>query len=489
MQARNEFGSMFAGEPPPGPSQPVLDQLQGVRDQLQLLSKQVDHLGDTIGGGVSGGHASMLDIFGGYIGVFATAFLVTLAVTPLMRRLAIANGIIDRPDEARKMHKVPIAYLGGLAVFLGILSGIVFTYAAPLHGLLGAHTTKYLGEVGLPQHVPLTIVIGMAIITVIGLLDDVANISPWQKVGGQLFAAALLAMENVGVKVAYQVLYPLGKTLGYGGEIAATTKWVLFSVPGPGGPYEFDLIYWAGTAIIALFVLGACNASNLIDGLDGLLTGVTAISTGGLLILSLSLAALDSGPLDGARIVLCLAVLGACLGFLPYNFNPAAIFLGDCGSLLLGFCTIVIVLTLGDRGQTNLVLAGLVIYAIPILDTALAIIRRKLSGKSIADADDQHLHHMFKRALGVKGAVFVMYGLATMFVVLGILLTFGKARITYAVVAVVALFICVTAIKIARRRALEEQIARLSAAPVSRTPDAPQPSRSTPEARQKASTS
>src|SRR6185369_10438896 len=97
-----------------------------------------------------------------------------------------------------------------------------------------------------------------------------------------------------------------------------------------------------------LFVLGACNASNLIDGLDGLLSGVTAIANVGLLIIALGLAAADDGPRDGARIVLGLAVLGACLGFLPHNLNPATIFLGDAGSLLLGYCTIVIVLMLGD---------------------------------------------------------------------------------------------------------------------------------------------
>src|SRR5690606_10909599 len=113
-----------------------------------------------------------------------------------------------------------------------------------------------------------------------------------------------------------------------------------------------DIIYWAGAAIIALFVLGACNASNLIDGLDGLVTGTTAITTAGLLIVALSLAAIDDGPRDGQRIVLCMALLGACLGFLPHNFNPATIFLGDCGSLLLGFATIVVVLTLGDTGKT-----------------------------------------------------------------------------------------------------------------------------------------
>src|SRR5690606_27334481 len=179
----------------------------------------------------------------------------------------------------------------------------------------------------------------------------------------------------------------------------------------------------------ALFVLGACNASNLIDGLDGLVTGTTAITTAGLLIVALSLAAIDDGPRDRPRIVLCMALLGACLAFLPHNFNPATIFLGDCGSLLLGFATIVVVLTLGDTGKTQFVLAGLIMYAVPIIDTVLAIVRRKLAGRSISEADDQHLHHMLCRTLGVKGAVLALYGVAGAFTVLGVALSLSRARL------------------------------------------------------------
>ncbi|MBC7771392.1 MAG: undecaprenyl/decaprenyl-phosphate alpha-N-acetylglucosaminyl 1-phosphate transferase, partial [Pyrinomonadaceae bacterium] len=155
--------------------------------------------------------------------------------------------------------------------------------------------------------------------------------------------------------------------------------------------------------------------------------------------------------------------LGACLGFLPHIFNPATIFLGDAGSLLLGFCTIVIVLTLGDTGKTHLVLAGLIMYAVPIIDTTLAIIRRKVSGKKISDADDQHLHHMLKRALGVKGAVLVLYGIAAGFGVLGIALSEGRGRVTYAIAVVFVSFIGVTSIKIARREQIERQAADFDA--------------------------
>jgi UDP-GlcNAc:undecaprenyl-phosphate GlcNAc-1-phosphate transferase len=206
-------------------------------------------------------------------------------------------------------------------------------------------------------------------------------------------------------------------------------------------------------------VLALCNASNLIDGLDGLLSGTTAISSIGLLIVALGLAVVDDGPRDSQRIILCLAVLGACLGFLPHNFNPATIFLGDAGSLLLGFCTCVIILTLGDKGQTHLVVAGLIIYALPILDTALAIVRRKMEGKSISAADDQHLHHMLRRGFGVKGAVLCLYGIAATFAALGVGMSLVRARIIYLLAMVLAAYIGVTAIKIARRRAIEAQAA------------------------------
>jgi len=211
--------------------------------------------------------------------------------------------------------------------------------------------------------------------------------------------------------------------------------------------------------IIGLFVLGACNASNLIDGLDGLLTGVTGIASAGLLIIALGLAAIDDGPRDGQRIILCLALFGACLGFLPHNFNPATIFQGDCGSLLLGFTTISIVLMLGDTGKTQLVTAGLIIYAIPLIDTSLAIVRRKMAGKKLSDADADHLHHMLKRALGVKGAALTLYGIGTGFATLGVALSLGRARVVYVLAFMFASFIGVTAIKIARKKQIEEAAA------------------------------
>lgn len=453
----------------PSHARQAIELLQDLRTQAGVSAEKVDAVIKLLDPAAIAPPSTRIDIFHGYIGVFIVAFMVTLIATPIMRRLAVSNGIIDRPSEARKAHKIPIAYMGGVAVFLGLLVSILFSYTAPLHGLLTVHPSK-----SVPDSVPLSILLGMTVIMIVGLLDDVFKISPRIKIAGQLIAAAALAVQNVGVKLASQLVVPAAKAVGIPITISDGIHTVAFNIPLPipmaGADHiTIDLVYWIGTALIALFVLGACNASNLIDGLDGLLSGTTAISAAGLLIISLELALFDDGAsqatggLDAARIVLCLALLGSCLGFLPHNFNPATIFLGDAGSLLLGYCTIVIILTLGDTGRTNLVVAGLVIYSLPIIDTTLAIVRRKVSGKPMSAPDDQHLHHMLKRSLGVKGAVFTLYLLAATFAAFGVLLAQSRSRTTYALFLVFAAFIGVTAFKIARRRHIEEQAAAFDA--------------------------
>ncbi len=404
------------------------------------------------------GFVSRLDVFQGYIGVFIAAFLVTMLATPLVRRMAISQGIVDRPDRTRKLHAMPIAYLGGVAVYLGLMAGLFYSYAAMKFGwLMDFHPTAHLLDGVFPNIVPPWVALGMTVIVLVGFIDDVHGISPRVKLGGQLFAAAALAVGDIGVKLAAGLLTPtLGRlldnpTLTFAFELPV-------ALPLVGDAVTFDLIYWTGTAVIAMFVLGACNAANFLDGLDGLLTGTTSIATLGFLIIALGLAVADDGPLDGPRVVICLAVLGACLGFLPHNFNPATIFLGDAGSLLLGYCAALMILSLGDTGKTWLVAAGLIIYAVPIIDTMLAIIRRKLAGKRMSDPDADHLHHMLKRWAGVKGAVLILYAMGLTFAAMGVLLSLVRGRFVYALALVFSSYIAVYAIKIARRKHLEEQM-------------------------------
>lgn len=195
-----------------------------------------------------------IELLSGYMPVFVAALVVTLIVTPIVRRIAIAADIIDHPDQGRKQHAYPIAYLGGLAVFAGVLAGIAAS---------GMFTT---GQAAILQGVPLSIVVGMLAIVFTGLADDIWKWDPRLKIAGQLIAAAALAIEDVGPQLVGGVL----------SAICGEPKDILFSIGAFSVPNS-ELYYWLGTAVTAIFVIGGCNAANLIDGLDGLLTGTTTI--------------------------------------------------------------------------------------------------------------------------------------------------------------------------------------------------------------------
>jgi UDP-GlcNAc:undecaprenyl-phosphate GlcNAc-1-phosphate transferase len=402
------------------------------------------------GGAGPEGMRGVMSLINVYAIIFVVAFAVTLIATPIVRRIATATGVVDKPDATRKSHGYPVAYLGGVAVFLGVIVAIAVSYIV-------------LDDVPLDfGPVPIAVVLGMVAVMFTGLADDVWNWDPHLKLAGQLVAAAALAIENVGVRVAAGVLNPVASQL----DPILGSENLVFLIPTPWGePIPLDVIYWVGTAIIALFVLGGCNAVNFIDGLDGLASGVVAIAAMGFLAIALLMAVSPSlrggGPgvetLDGARIVLCCALLGSVLAFLPYNFNPATIFLGDCGSHLLGYLCVVIILMLGEHGQTHLVFAGLIVFSLPIMDTTLAIIRRRLSGRPISSADSQHLHHQLRRALKtVKRAVLALYVISFAFMALGVtlaalvMLTDLRVRAIYAIAFVLFSFVGVIAVKVAR---------------------------------------
>ena len=414
---------------------------------------------DFIGGSMDGSdQVTVIGLLNAYVPVFVVAFMVTILITPLIRSIAVQGGVVDSPDQARKLHKFPVAYLGGLAVLGGICSALIYSYL-----VTPSVPPSY-------AMVPIGIILGMFAICFTGFMDDVWHWDPRLKIAGQLVAAAGLTLSGIGVNVAKGMLMP----------IFGPPDTVLFEFAGAvveaGGVY-----YWLGTIITAIFVIGGCNATNLIDGLDGLLSGTTAIMAIGFLIISIIVAldmgdgASSGGVYDGTRIILSFALLGAVLGFLPFNFNPAVIFLGDCGSLLIGYMCVVIILLFGEMGETHLVVAGLIVFTLPIMDTLLAIIRRKLSGLPMSAPDNGHIHHMVLRGLGgsVKKAVFALYGLSTVFMLLGIslaaLYTYHvvQGRVVYGVFLVLFSFISAIAIKAARRGQWE----RLKQSPESPEPD------------------
>ena len=353
-----------------------------------------------------------------YAAVLGAAFVAALIATPLMRRIAIRHDVVDHPDLTRKLHARPIAYLGGLAIFLGWFAGVGASY------LLAPNQIGFGDQMLSVRSFPLMFVIGAAVITFTGLVDDVIpDVQARQKIGGQLFAAAALTSTRVGIDLT-ETLY------GLLGVYPSAT-----------------VVYFTATFLVAFIVLGGCNAVNLIDGLDGLASGVVAIAMASFLAIALVAA---SQPEGGAlmadhpnRMVMALATLGAIAGFLPFNWNPATIFMGDAGSLLLGFLAVSAILLMGDVGNYSLklVTASLVVFAVPITDTSLAIVRRKLRGQRIFAPDSQHLHHLLRRAgLSVKQSVIAMYGGGVVFGLVGVAMIALRLRWRYSLLIVAVIY-------------------------------------------------
>lgn len=364
------------------------------------------------------------------------SFGATVVTVPIARWVAHKTGVVDAPDQVRKLHGRTVAYLGGVGVFIGVFVGIIVSALFSGGDLLS-----------LPP-VPFSVVLGMIAITFTGLADDIWKFDARLKIAGQLVAAAALAIDDIGINVATGLLSPI-----IGSPDATLIDMGGFAIQNA------TVFYWVGTALVAAFVLGGSNAANLLDGLDGLLSGITVVMCLGLLALSLLIVyALPpdlsnigelTRSMAGARVVLCLSLMGACLGFLVYNFNPATIFLGDAGSLLIGFLSVTIIMTFAnlqpfscplvvravadsvpalpgmppavplrpDAGyeghSTLLVMCGLAMFGLPILDTALAMIRRRRAGVPFSTPDANHLHHRVKRACGdsVRKAVCALYGM------------------------------------------------------------------------------
>ena len=288
-----------------------------------------------------------------YLSLFLAALLVTLATTPIARRIAIALDAVDYPS-ARRINRKPIPRMGGIAVFLGIVAAFVTQYVG---------TTHFGWPVVLVPSPKLQVnywllVLGFLAIFVTGLLDDKFSLKPLQKLLGQALAASFAV---AGGLVIGNIINPFTR--------------------------EFVSLGVLAYPITVVYLVAYTNIINLIDGLDGLASGVSAIAS--LTMFALSVLA---GRLDAAA--LSIAVTGASLGFLRYNFHPASIFLGDSGALTLGFALGVVPLLSVTRvaGLTTIIVP-LVIAAVPIIDTFSAIIRRLRGHVSIGHADRGHIHH------------------------------------------------------------------------------------------------
>ena len=359
------------------------------------------------------------------------AFGVSLIATPVVRAIAYRMKIVDRPDSLLKPHEKPIAYLGGVAIWTGLVAGLIaYALILPDVGRHWGSLGKSLagGEILSLLRNPLwnlgSVVAASALIMLIGLLDDVLDITPRRKLLGQMLAAGLLLLGGVGTRMAQVLFSPLS---------VVAPPWVLTVV----------------SAVMCIgLVISACNAANLLDGLDGLCSGVTSIISLGFLALAIWLAVWGFYPgTDGLRVALCLAMAGAVIGFLPYNRAPATIFMGDAGSMLLGFFVATMMALFCQEGNIRWFLAACVVFFLPILDTSLALIRRFRSGRSIFAGDRSHLYdQLVDRGMTVQQVVGLFYDLAilsaTLGVIIGINMRLRYALPIYAVLLLIVFRIC-----------------------------------------------
>jgi UDP-GlcNAc:undecaprenyl-phosphate GlcNAc-1-phosphate transferase len=367
------------------------------------------------------------DVLAPYIYVFYAAFITAYLFTPVMRQIALYYGIIDQPDLVRKLHNSPVAYLGGVAVFLGWLAGMAISQFLTVHRL----------ESGLNHlRIPVPVVLAAGTIVVLGLWDDVRKAPPWLKIVVQVLAALMLLYSGIGTHCTEPVFAPVVSRLG---------RYYTWNA----ALYQAFVTVTSGLFTIAL-VVGCCNATNLMDGLDGLCGGVTAVIAAGFVFLAVHMAMYginQDANSDGMRVVLGLALLGGVLGFIPFNFNPASIFLGDAGSMFIGFSCATLIVMMAES-QPKWFLAAMVMFALPVLDTSLAFARRWVNHRPLFSADRHHFHHqLVARGFSVKQTVIISYGLAICFVVLGAAIVFIRTRYAVAVYLVVFGSIIVAAYK------------------------------------------
>jgi UDP-GlcNAc:undecaprenyl-phosphate GlcNAc-1-phosphate transferase len=321
---------------------------------------------------------------GGYAIVCAVALGVTLALTPVVRRLAVRFGAVVAPTDARHVHTTPTPTLGGAAMFVGFLAAmVVASRMGQFHEMFDQNSE------------PLGVILAAGVIFFVGALDDLIDVSPPAKVAGQVLAASMLVLFGVTM-FYFRMPFDLFGT----DVVALSSDWT--------------------PLVTALWVVLMTNAINLIDGLDGLAAGIVAIAGFALFLFADQL--FDAGRLDGANIAPLIAIIavGVCLGFLPMNRNPARIIMGDAGALFLGLLLAVPTITIGGRtdfsfsGSTYFffapLLIPLIILGVPIVDTVFSFTRRVLSRQKWSHADAGHMHHRLMRlGHGPRRAVAILW--------------------------------------------------------------------------------
>ena len=313
-----------------------------------------------------------LPVLGTALAALLAAAIVALITTPVVRSLAFKVGAVDVPKDARRMHKHPIPRMGGLAIFLGfLLSVLIFL---PLNDELRG------------------MLLGSVIIVILGIFDDIYALPAKPKFLIQIIAALVAALSGNCVK--------------------------FLSNPNIFSSEPYWELGWFSIPFSVLWIVGITNAVNLIDGLDGLACGVSTISASTLLVIALIVA-------EPEVAILTAALTGACLGFLPYNLNPAKIFMGDTGSTFLGF----ILATVSIQGlfKFHMIISFAVPFlmlGLPIFDTCFAILRRVAKGQSPMAPDRGHIHHrLIDMGFTQKQAVAVLYVISAILGLSAVVLT------------------------------------------------------------------
>ena len=333
--------------------------------------------------------------------VFSVAFLVTLATVPFSRWLAATIGAIDYPSN-RRVNTRPVPRCGGIALYLGFLAGCLTLFVG----------VKYCGWRIIDLYIVKdlqypTLIMGISIMFIVGLIDDIVQITPKQKLAGQILAATIVALSGVSIDMVRSLVDGAYLELG-----------------------------WLNVPLTVAYLVVFVNIINLIDGLDGLAAGIVAIVSASMFVLvymrgSMTLA------------LICVIIVAICLAFLCYNFYPASTFMGDSGALFLGLLIGTVSLAGIVRTQSLVInLVPLVIAGIPVLDTASAFIRRTRQHQRFDQADMGHIHHRLVDAgMSQRRAVVILYGCTVALAIVGLLISRTSGPMRWAVFAV--LFIAV----------------------------------------------
>lgn len=313
-----------------------------------------------------------------FLAVFLIALTITLGSVPWVRRAAINLGLVDTPSQ-RKAHRTPTPLLGGAAIFIGAIVGVLIIYG------------------GDPQPTVIGVVLATSVVALTGLIDDYKPLPAWLKLAGQV--AGFLILVYFGIRVRLPVAEPLNY------------------------------------AITLLWLLGITNAMNFLDNMDGLSAGISAVTASFILLLAL----INGQFLVGA---LAAGLLGACLGFLRYNFPPAQIFMGDVGSLFLGFLLAIMGIQLRFPGNSNFVtwMVPVFLFGLPILDMTLVVFSRLRRGLSPNTAGKDHVSHRLVRlGFSSREAVLILYLFSGILGMMALFITQATVIEGYIVAAISAL--------------------------------------------------